>query len=311
MNILIDNAIFSLQSQGGISKLWRNLLPALRDAMPDATFTPQLPPDVFISTYYKRAPLGVKSLVLCYDLIAQVYPLISSYRADSVDARLAIGEAVSIVAISQQTANDVKRLCNRECVVAHPGIAPEFGKVNLSEVEAFQGFVGKPYVLVVGNRGLYKNVQTLYQAWGIWGAAKEHKLLCIGGEKELPQDTAFANRYGDSWMHMTLDDHDLALAYAGATALVYPSFMEGFGLPLLEAMATGCPIVCDMAMGEVTHQAAIYCDTARPRQIAAALDMALDPSVRVKLAVYGSERAKAFRWSDMATKLADVIRRTI
>lgn len=308
MNIHIDSAIFQVQSQGGISRLWRSLLPALTAAMPEAVFVPTEAPDVFISTYYKRALLGVKSLVVCYDLIPQLYPLIGPYRSDSVDARQAIQEAHSIISISQMTADTVKRQCGRDSVVAYPGVADGFGNVDFDHVQQFQSFVGKPYILIVGRRGLYKNVQTLYQAWRLWPAAQSHKLLCIGGEAELPQDMAFVSRYKDDWMHMNLNDDDLVIAYAGASALVYPSIMEGFGLPLVEAMACGCPVICDGAMIEITGNAAIYCDATRPAEIAKALNTILDPAVRIEMAVRGTSRRNDFRWSRMAATMADVIR---
>lgn len=309
MNVLIDSAIFTLQQNGGISRLWRSLLPALRAAMPDATFSPSLAPDWWISTYYKPAPLGVRSLVMVYDLIAQKYPLIDRNRTDAVDLRRAVAEALAVVSISQTTASDVKRLLNRDSVVAYPGVDAGYGKVLPSDVERFQNFVGKPYILVVGNRGLYKNVQALYQAWKLWEGARYHKLLCIGGEDGLPQDAAFVAGNPDTWMHMKLDDTDLQAAYAGATALAYPSLMEGFGLPIIEAMACGCPVVCDTTMSEVAGNAALTCDVTRPRQIAAVLSAALDYEIRLERITAGVERAKRYTWPQMAQTVAETLRR--
>jgi len=308
MNILVDSAIFQLQSQGGISRLWRSLLPALRNALPEATWTAQQPPDWFISTYYKPAPLGVKSLVLVMDFIQERYPLIGAHHPDAVDKRRAIAEATALVAISQQTADDTQRFCGRPAAVAYPGVDASFGKVQPSDVERFQAYIGKPYLIVVGRRGLYKNVQALYQAWAFWGAHADYKLLCVGGEDNLPQDAAFAGRYSDTWQRMVLDDHELQFAYAGATALVYPSLMEGFGLPLVEAMACGCPIICDRAMQEVAGDAAIYCDVTRPRQIAAALNELLMPVPRMQHMMAGVKHAQQYRWEAMAQIVAGVIR---
>lgn len=304
MNILIDTAIFHLQSQGGVSRLWRSLIPALADTMPDATFDPSLPPDWFISTYYKRAPLGVKSLVMVYDLIAQRYPLIDSNRDDMIDLRGAVQNASAIVSISQTTAHDVQQTFGKASTVAYPGVDAEFGKVKPSDVDRFRAYIGKPYILVVGRRGLYKNVQALYQAWGLWPDHNNYRLLCVGGEEMLPQDAAFDSRYGDTRLRMVLDDHDLPLAYAGAAALVYPSLMEGFGLPLVEAMACACPVICDPAMREVTGGCALYADTTRPRAIADALSAPMD----LEKVITGVERAKQFTWGGMAAKIAEALR---
>src|SRR5687768_17054043 len=69
MNIVIDDTIYHLQQSGGISTLWRALTPALQAALPDFTFDPARPADVFISTYYQPAPDGAKSIAVVYDYI--------------------------------------------------------------------------------------------------------------------------------------------------------------------------------------------------------------------------------------------------
>lgn len=310
MNVLIDTAIFSLQQHGGVSRLWRSLLPALRDAMPDAAFTASQPPEWFASTYYQRAPIGVRSLVVVYDMICEKYPLIDTNRADAVDKRRAIAEASAVVSISQQTAADVKRFTGRDSVVAYPGVDAAFGHVKPSDVERFQAWIGKPYLLMVGNRGLYKNAQAVYQAWGLWAMRQGYKLLCVGGEDTLPQDVAFARRYPDAWQRAALSDADMPAAYAGAAALVYPSLMEGFGLPIVEAMACACPVICDHAMREVGGGAVMaYCDMTRPREIAEALMSVGDYGIRLHCGVQGVEWAKRYTWPGMARTVADVLRR--
>jgi glycosyltransferase involved in cell wall biosynthesis len=274
--------------------------------MPDATFDPTRAPDWFISTYYKSAPLGVKSLVMVYDLIVDKYPLIDN-RADSADIRRAVAESSAVVSISHSTANDVKTRLGRDSVVAYPGVDADFGKVEPSDVDRFRQFVGKPYVLVVGRRGGYKNVQALYQAWKLWPAHKDYKVLCIGGEEPLPQDIAFAQGYPDTWQRMSLSDSDLAAAYAGALCLVYPSLMEGFGLPLVEAMACACPVICDSTMAEIGADCAWTADMTKPRNIATGLALAENPSNRI-LAIKGIEQATRYTWSAMAAKVAETLR---
>lgn len=306
MNLHVDNAIFQLQQQGGISRLWRSLLPTLRTALPDAAFTAERP-DWFISSYYAPAPIGVQSLALVYDLIVDRYPLVPN-RADSVDIHRAVAEASAVVSISEATAHDVERLCGKPSTVAYPGVEANFGKVAPSAVARFQAGLGLPYVLVVGRRGGYKNVQALYQAWGLWGARSFFQVVCVGGEEPLPADMAFARRY--PWRRMVLSDDDLRAAYAGAHALVYPSMMEGFGLPILEAAVCACPVVADSRVaGEILGEAAFACDVMKPRSIATALDATLDPALRVTRTLAGVERSKPFTWERMAAGIADALRR--
>lgn len=305
MNIHIDSHIFNLQQTGGISALWRNLIPALREALPDATFDAALPADVFIPTYYKLAPIGTKSLVMVYDLIAEKCVTLPN-RSDRADIRRAVESASAVVSISQQTANDVYALYGRQSTVSYPGVNEDYGKVQPSDIERFRQFMGKPYVLLVGRRGAYKNAQALYQAWRLWGNAANCAVLAVGGEDGLPQDRAFASRF--NWQQMRLSDYDLAIAYAGALGLVYPSLMEGFGLPMIEAMACACPVVCDPAMHEVAGEAALYIDMTRPRQIVMALDGLLDPALRLRAGLAGIEQARRYTWSGMAAKVAEALR---
>jgi glycosyltransferase involved in cell wall biosynthesis len=307
LNILVDNAIFTMQQNGGISRLWRSLLPALQRALPEAIFAPTQPPDWFISTYYRPAPSGVRSLAMVYDCIPFKYPLIPN-RADRADIRRAVAEATVVVSISRQTAADVQYILRRDSVVAYPGVEADFGKVLPSEVERFQAFVGRPYMLMVGRRGLYKNAQAVYQAWGLWSGAQDYKLLCVGGEDNLPQDVAFANRYPGTWQRVVLSDADLRAAYAGATALIYPSLMEGFGLPVIEAMACGCPVICDHTLHEVAGGAALYADMTRPRQIASALNAVLDMSARMERVLAGLDWARRYTWTGMAEQIAGVLK---
>lgn len=307
MNIVIDTVIFALQQHGGASRLWRNLAPALHDALPDATFDPALPANWFISTYYQRAPLGVRSLTLVYDMICNRYPLIDTNRADAVDCRTVIAEASAVASISQTTADDVKRYTGRDSVVAYPGVAADFGHVTPSAVRHFQQFIGKPYFLMVGNRALYKNAQAVYQAWHSFAGRHGYALVCVGGEEPLPQDVAFRDHSRDTWQHIRMGDDTLNAAYAGATALVYPSLMEGFGLPLVEAMACACPVICDPALHEAAGEAAVYVDMTKPQDIAQALDAVQSYDIRLTCMERGIEQARRYTWSGMAKIIAGVL----
>lgn len=312
MNIHVDDAIFTLQRNGGISRLWRHLAPALKVALPEHTFDPELPPDLFISTYYRRAPVGVKSLVVAYDFLAERYDGIGADHPDAVAKRSAIADATAVVAISQWVADDVKRFCGKSAVVAYPGGAETFQRVLSGEVDDFQRKYGihTPYLLMVGNRGLYKNGRVIHSALRFWSAARSHCVVVVGGEPFDPA-TIPADHLCAGWVSLTgLPDTDLAAAYSGATAFVYSSLYEGFGLPVLEAMTCGCPVVCGRggALVEVGGDAPFYCETLLPRSIADALNATLNPSERLNHILAGYQQAKQFRYDRMAAVVADVIR---
>lgn len=313
LNLHIDDAIYKLQSQGGISRLWRSLTPPLQTALPEATLNGAAHANVFMSTYYALPENGARSVVMVYDFIAEQYPPIGRYHIDAVQKRAAIARADKLVAISKYVADDCIRFTGKPAEVAYCGGSETFTRALPDAVAAFkaQYQIDRPYVLVVGRRGLYKNVQALYQAWPLWSGRESHLILAIGGEEPNAAETQFAARYPGQWRQLRLDDASLAAAYTGAAALVYPSFHEGFGLPVVEAMACGCPVICGTAgsLPEVAGQAAYYADVFRPLSIAAALDAVVsNPALRLDRVMLGYSQAKQFTWSAMADVVADSIR---
>ena len=106
-----------------------------------------------------------------------------------------------------------------------------------------------------------------------------------------------------------VDEETLACLYSGAAAVVYPSWYEGFGLPVLEAMACGCPVICSntSSLPEVAGDAAIFVGPEDAEGLAHALDTVLDDSaLRQSLAQRGLMRAAEFSWENTATRTLEV-----
>jgi alpha-1,3-rhamnosyl/mannosyltransferase len=103
----------------------------------------------------------------------------------------------------------------------------------------------------------------------------------------------------------------LAGWYAGAEALVYPSLFEGFGLPPIEAMACGCPVVCSArgSLGEVVGEAARLIDPEDPAEIAAGMIEMLQPAARESWRERGLRRAAQFDWREVGKHTAAIYRR--
>jgi glycosyltransferase involved in cell wall biosynthesis len=106
-----------------------------------------------------------------------------------------------------------------------------------------------------------------------------------------------------------LNDDDLRLAYCGALALVYPSVYEGFGMPVIEALACGCPVITTShsSLPEVAGDAAVYVNPFDHGSLAAAMVQIQKPELRAVLLRRGLERAKLFSWTAMARSVAAVL----
>jgi len=152
----------------------------------------------------------------------------------------------------------------------------------------------------------YKNATLLSDALVATSEA-DFDVLCVDASSEQPTFTLMAN--GCRITKAALDDENLALAYAGAAALVYPSLYEGFGLPVVEAMACGCPVIatCNGALGEVAHDAALTISGTSPAELVNAMRAVRDPAVRGRLSAAGLRQAAQFHWEPLADALAQAI----
>lgn len=173
----------------------------------------------------------------------------------------------------------------------------------------------KPFVLNVGVFSDNKNQARLIEAWAAWQQedAQAPELVLVGaGDAEYLQTRihpaiARLPRPGEVHLAGRIPDAELSWAYANATAYVQPSFAEGFGLPLLEAMAAGCAIASarSTSLPETAGDAAIFFDPAQPADIAQAVRrLTSDAGLRAELIARGRERAKLFTWEQNAQLIA-------
>lgn len=189
---------------------------------------------------------------------------------------------------SRYTADDAAATLGIEAerlVVAHPGVGDEFCP------EGDRAAFGGPYVLGVGTLEPRKNLHRLVEAWRLLGT--EHRLVLAGGagwgeQPGLADDGIVLPGY--------VPDDGLPALYRGADAFVYPSLFEGFGIPVLEAMACGIPVVVSNhpSLDEACGSAAIRVDPHEPESIAAGISEAL--ARRDELVRAGVEHAAQFTW---------------
>ncbi|WLT31802.1 glycosyltransferase [Geothrix sp. PMB-07] len=266
---------------------------------------------LFASTYYTR-PLTTRAALMVYDMIPEVMGF-DLEEAQWREKRDAIGYARHFLSISHSTTRDLGRfypkVVQAEVVTAYCGT--DFRTPSPEGVEAFRARFGidRPYFLISGVKTSYKNALLFFQAFERLGDSRDgYAIVCTNSRPVLEPE--FAACVGGAKVHLlVLSDADLQCAYAGALALAYPSRYEGFGLPILEAMACSCPVItCEnSSIGEVAGDAAIYVE---PDDVQAMLDALMavqDDAVRGDLILEGQRRIEAFSWRDMAGRVAEAL----
>ncbi len=271
--------------------------------------------DLFLSTYYTR-PLSTASLLLLYDMIPErlFRDLSSPMWAQKHDA---IRHAAAFASISHNTLTDLGAFfpheARRPSMVAHIGISPAFRPADETEKAEFhQAFVqpylgGRRYILFIGNPDSYKNGALLREALSRMDCSDLAVLFTLGSQSTTIGD--FARIPGLIIHRADLSDRDLQQAYASAYCLVQASYYEGFGLPVIEAMACGCPVICSntSAMPEVAGDAALFIDPSSPEDLVAALERVGHPDLRAELIARGLARAPSFSWDRCASILETFI----
>jgi glycosyltransferase involved in cell wall biosynthesis len=162
-----------------------------------------------------------------------------------------------------------------------------------------------PYILTVGSRDPRKNISRLTEAWRriaheIKGG---RKLLITGGRARGFSSENLHNLPGDVSFTGYVKDDALQSIYAGADVVIFPSLHEGFGLPPLEAMACGCPVIVSNTAGmpEVCGEAALYIDPFSIKSIAEGItELLCNRRLRETLVLRGLERVKHFTWKKSA-----------
>ena len=174
----------------------------------------------------------------------------------------------------------------------------------------------EPFLLYVGNRGGYKNFLRLLEAYGTSPQLKMgYELICFGGGAFHADELETMRTLGlvsGQVSQLGGDDQMLAKLYEHASAFVFPSLYEGFGIPPLEAMSHDCPVVCSntSSIPEVVGDAGEYFDPADTESMRAAIErIVTSDSHRNLLIAKGRERLKHFSWDRCAIETLDIYRK--
>jgi glycosyltransferase involved in cell wall biosynthesis len=263
-------------------------------------------------------PFRCKSILTIHDLMAFRHPeFIDPEWLGPHTQRIltAANEADAIIAVSQFTKGEIVRLLRipeARIRVVYNGISPAFRPMgdneHMEKVRVKYGIRG-PYLLFVGNIEPKKNLNTLILACAeLWKATSYKYPLAIVGQKDWHFE---AVRELVQKLHLereviftgVVDGEDRPSLYSGAELFVFPSLFEGFGIPVIEAMACGTPVVASnrASIPEVADDAAVLVDPLNASRMAEAMYTVLaDPSVKTRCIQRGLQRAKTFSWERTA-----------
>jgi glycosyltransferase involved in cell wall biosynthesis len=274
---------------------------------------------LYHSPYYLmpyRAPCP--AVVTVHDLIPLLYPhYFTPFQrlVFNLAVRLATRAARMVVADSEAAAADLRRLLHldsRKVRVVLAAADPTLVRPDDAAVADARSHYGLPksYVLYVGSNKPHKNLTRLVEAWSLVRRRGQTQLVIAGAwdpAYNAPQIAAAHLRLENDirWLG-PIPQSDLAALYSGSAMFVFPSEYEGFGLPVLEAMACGVPVICSnrSSLPEVAGDAAILVDPHASEAWAEAIERLLeDDNLRAAYAQRSLHHAQQFTWAETARQM--------
>jgi len=290
--------------------------------------------DIFhASNQVRCAPRGVRLTATLHDLTCWLMPELhtaANVRADRNFAERILRRADGLIAVSENTRQDAIRLLGiapERITTIHSGVAEEYFSAGAGVAGGpVQRFArrNRPYVVCVGSIEPRKNIATLLDAWGMLKPSlrSEFELVIAGpegwnSEAVMARIQAQGAQLGVRYLGY-VPQAELPGLLAGAAVCAYPSLYEGFGLPVVEAMAAGTPVLTsnNSCLPEIAGEAALLVDPRSAAEIAQGLTRLLESkpeseAERNRRAQLGRARAEQFRWERCATRTLEFFRRVM
>jgi glycosyltransferase involved in cell wall biosynthesis len=274
-------------------------------------------PDILHETYYTTSPWAAPSKTA---RILTIHDMIHERVAgpqESVDPtirakRLAAERADHIICVSEATRQDVISILG----TAAEKLSVIHLAASLHPPKEITLDTAEPYLLYVGYRRGYKNFMGFVSAVAASPILRGMQIVCFGGDPFTPAEFSEIESHGLRtdrvlWRHG--GDDTLANLYAGALCFVYPSLLEGFGIPPLEAMLCECPVACSntSCIPEVVRDAGAYFDPASLDSMRQTLEcLVTSPTRRNELRARGRDLVRQYSWDRCTTETLAAYRRT-
>lgn len=308
-NKILNFSLFFLKNPR-INRLIKRRMP---DFTPSLYFTPDLRP--------VSLDKQIKKMCVVHDLSYFHFPQYFSRKTrlwhKLLDAKKALRDFDAIIAVSDFTKRDLIRTFGinpKKITVIHEGVDADFcgnmDEKKSSEIRA-KHHLPKNYLLFLSTLEPRKNLRRLAEAFKIYksGHRDDLKLVLVGVTNkkifsglDIKQDT-------DMIFTGFVPEDEKPYVFNMAKAFLYPSLFEGFGLPLLEAMKCGTPVITSntSSMPEICEDAAIYVNPESPKEIAGAIALILQSGTAENLALKMSARVKHFSWEKCARETLALI----
>lgn len=229
-------------------------------------------------------------------------------------------KAEHIITVSEYSAQDIcdtYGIARDKISVAHNGYNPAYKPLSEEEKStAKTSFAnGRPYFIFVGNFSYRKNIHGIIRSYDLYRKqGGEHALVLVGNPlwKYAEMEQALSESPNQTDIHFSgrLDIDDLVMAMGGAEALLFPSYFEGFGIPVLEAYAAGIPVITsnNTSLQEVAGAGSILCSPDDHEKISSAMrNIESDDNQRLTLIQEGKKQIISFSWEQTANKVKEAL----
>jgi len=273
--------------------------------------------DIYHETYYSMAdncPRSAKRVITVFDMIHEKFPEYFSTVDETREIKAhVVSHADHCICISENTRQDLINLLGvpeEKTSVVHLGYSLSGRPEHARQIKR-----DSPFILYVGSRDKYKNFRLFLSAFSASPLLREKfSIICFGGGALTTKELEQIDSLGLSVQQVSGSDDLLAGLYASAATLVYPSLYEGFGIPLLEAMAYHCPVVCSSSssLPEVVGDAAEFFDPLDEISLCQAIERVVSsPEHADMLAHKGKERIRGFSWEKCAQNTLQIYRKIL